>query len=107
MAPENDKRSSKSAIAGGAGGHRVVMAGHTGGHLFQPGNPGGPGRPRGSSNRLEADIINAAVRAGFIKLDENGNRVGSDHDGRKAYLVWAARYDPKTFLAYMARSLRS
>jgi hypothetical protein len=47
------------------------------------------------------------VRAGFIKLDENGNRVGSDRDGRKAYLVWAARYDPKTFLAYMARSLHS
>ena len=104
MAPENDKQSSKSAIAGGAGGHRVVMNGHTGGHL-QPGNPGGPGRPRGSSNRLEADIINAAVRAGFIKLDENGNRVGSDRDGCKAYLAWAARYDPKTFLAYMARKL--
>jgi hypothetical protein len=105
MAPENDKQSGKSAIAGGAGGHRVAMTGHAGGHLFQPGNPGGPGRPRGSSNRLEADIINAAVRAGFIKLDENGNRVGSDRDGCEAYLAWAARYDPKTFLAYMARNL--
>jgi hypothetical protein len=51
------------------------------------------------------DVINAAVRAGFIKLDENGNRVGSDRDGCKAYLAWAARYDPKTFLAYMARKL--
>src|SRR5271154_1453754 len=89
MAPENDKRSSKSAIAGGAGGHRLVMTGHTGGHLFQPGNPGGPGRPRGSSN----------------KLDENGNRVGSDRDGCEAYLAWAARYDPKTYLAFMARNL--
>jgi hypothetical protein len=27
MAPENDKQSSKSAIAGGAGGHRLVMIG--------------------------------------------------------------------------------
>ena len=90
MAPENDKQSNKSAIAGGAGGHRVVMTGHTGGRLFQPGNPGGPGRPRGSRNRLEADIMNAAVRAGFIKLDENGNRVGSDRDGCQAYLNWVA-----------------
>ena len=105
MAPENDKRSSKSAIAGGAGGHRVVMAGHTGGHLFQPGNPGGPGRPRGSSNRLEADIRSAAVRAGLIKLDENGNRVGSDRDGCKAYLAWVALNDPRTYLAFMARLL--
>jgi hypothetical protein len=105
MAPENDKQSSKSAIAGGAGGHRLVMTGHTRGHLFQPGNPGGPGRPRGSSNRLEADIRNAAVRAGFIKLDENGNRVGSDRDGCEAYLAWAARYDHKTYLAFMARNL--
>jgi hypothetical protein len=105
MAPENDKRSSKSAIAGGAGGHRLVMTGHTGGRLFQPGNPGGPGRPRGSSNRLEADIRSAAVRAGFIKLDENGNRVGSDRDGCEAYLAWAARYDHKTYLAFMARLL--
>jgi hypothetical protein len=103
MAPENDKQSSKSA--GGAGGHRVAMTGHTGGHLFQPGNPGGPGRPRGSRNRLEADIMNAAVRAGFIKLDENGNRVGSDRDGCEAYLAWAARYDHKTYLASMARNL--
>jgi hypothetical protein len=106
MAPENHKRSSKSAIAGGAGGHRVAMTGHTGGHLFQPGNPGGPGRPRGSSNRLEADLISAAVRTGFIKLDENGNRVGSDRDGYEAYLAWAARFDPRTYLAFMARNLR-
>jgi hypothetical protein len=105
MAPENDKQSSKSAIAGGAGGHRVAMTGHTGGHLFQPGNPGGPGRPRGSPNRLEADIINAAVRAGFIKLDENGNRVGSGLDGCEAYLMWVAVNEPKTYLALMARIL--
>jgi hypothetical protein len=105
MAPENDKQSSKSAIAGGAGGHRVAMTGHTGGHLFQPGNPGGLGRPRGSPNRLEADIMNAAVRAGFIKLDENGNRVGSGLDGCQAYLNLVALNDPKTFLAYMARNL--
>jgi len=105
MAPENDKQSSKSAIAGGAGGHRVVTTGHTGGRLFQPGNPGGPGRPRGSRNRLEADIMNAAVRAGFIKLDENGNRVGSDRDGCQTYLNWVALNDHKTFLAFMARIL--
>jgi hypothetical protein len=105
MEPENDKQSSKSRIAGGAGGHRLVMNGHTRGKLFEPGNPGGPGRPRGSSNRLEADITNAAVRAGFIELDETGNRVGSDRDGRKAYLAWTARYDPKTYLAFMARNL--
>jgi hypothetical protein len=81
------------------------MNGHTGGHLFQPGNPGGPGRPRGSPNRLEADIINAAVRAGFIKLDENGNRVGSGLDGCDAYLMWVALNDPKRYLALMARIL--
>ena len=83
----------------------MVMNGHTRGKLFEPGNPGGPGRPRGSSNRLEADLISAAVRAGFIKLDENGNRVGSDRDGCQAYLAWAARYDHKTFVAFMARTL--
>jgi hypothetical protein len=105
MAPENDKRSSKSAIAGGAGGHRLVMIGHNGGRQFQPGDPAGPGRPRGSSNRLEADIRSAAVRAGFIKLDENGNRVGSDRDGCEAYLAWAALNDPRTFIAFMAHLL--
>ena len=101
----NDKQSSKSRIAGGAGGHRLVMNGHTRGKLFEPGNPGGPGRPRGSFNRLEADITSAAVRAGFIELDENGNHVGSDFEGRKAYMAWASRYDQRTYLALVARSL--
>jgi hypothetical protein len=38
---------------------------------FKPGNPGGPGRPKGSKNKIGGDlrqmIMNAAVRTGFIK----------------------------------------
>jgi hypothetical protein len=49
--------------------------------------------------------LSAAVRAGFIKLDENGNRVGSGLDGCEVYLMWAALNDHKTFVAFLARIL--
>jgi len=66
---------------------------------FKQGNPGGPGRPRGSQNRIKADlsqmIINNAARAGFMKLDEDGKRIGTGVDGCDGYL-WCAVNEPKT-----------
>jgi hypothetical protein len=42
---------------------------------FKPGNPGGPGRPKGSRNKvgndLKAMILNAAMRAGAARLGRN------------------------------------
>jgi hypothetical protein len=76
---------------------------------FKPGNPGGPGRPKGSRNRNGGDlrqmIMNAAVRTGFITIDQNGNRVGSGRDGCEGYLMWAALYEPRSFLGLFARNL--
>jgi hypothetical protein len=54
----------------------------------------GAGRPMGSRNRVKADlsqmIINNAARAGFMKLDENGKRIGTGTDGCDRYLLWCA-----------------
>jgi hypothetical protein len=76
---------------------------------FKVGNPGGPGRPRGSSNRIKADlaqmIMNNAARAGFMKLDKDGKRIGTGLDGCDGYLLWCAVNEPKTYMALLARIL--
>jgi hypothetical protein len=76
---------------------------------FKPGNPGGPGRPKGSRNKvgndLKAMIMNAAVRTGFIKIDENGNRTGTGVDGCEGYLMWLCLYEPRTYAGLLARIL--
>jgi hypothetical protein len=76
---------------------------------FKPGNPGGPGRPKGSRNKvgtdLKAMILNAAMRTGFIKIDENGNRIGTGVDGCEGYLMWLCLYEPRTFAGLLARIL--
>jgi len=65
------------------------------------------GRPPGSRNKMGADlsqmVINAAVRTGFVKIDEHGNRIGTGLDGCEGYFMWAALYEAKTFLALIAR----
>jgi hypothetical protein len=59
---------------------------------FQAGHPGGPGRPRGSRNRMGLDIrqviVDAAIETGFIKVDDKP--YGSGEEGCKGYLKWAA-----------------
>jgi hypothetical protein len=76
---------------------------------FKPGNPGGPGRPKGSRNKvgndLKAMIMNAAMRTGFIKIDENGNRIGTGVDGCEGWLMWLCLYEPRTYAALLARIL--
>ena len=76
---------------------------------FKPGNPGGPGRPKGSRNKvgndLKAMIMNAAMRTGFIKIDENGNRIGTGVDGCEGWLMWLCLYEPRTYAPLLARIL--
>jgi len=67
------------------------------------------GRPRGSPNKIKADlsqmIINNAARAGFLKPDEEGKLVASGIDGCDGYLLWLAVNEPKTYAALLARIL--
>jgi hypothetical protein len=49
--------------------------------------------------------MNAAARAGFMKLDENGKRIGTGVDGCEGYLLWVAVNEPKTYVALLARIL--
>jgi hypothetical protein len=46
-----------------------------------------------------------AARAGFMKLDEDGKRVGTGTDGCDGYLLWCAVNEPKTYMALLARIL--
>ena len=48
---------------------------------------------------------NAAVRTGFIKIDENGNRIGTGVDGCEGWLMWLCLYEPRTYAALLARIL--
>ncbi len=42
-----------------------------GGRLFQPGNPGGPGRPRGSTARLKVTkLFHEAIHDTFSEIDQ-------------------------------------
>jgi hypothetical protein len=50
-------------------------------------------------------IMNAAMRTGFIKIDENGNRIGTGVDGCEGYLMWLCLYEPRTYAALLARIL--
>jgi hypothetical protein len=78
------------------------------GSPIKPGWAGGPGRPKGSSNKLKADlsqmVMNAAMRTGFIQVVD-GVRVGSGIDGCEGYLMSAAIHESRTFLALLARIL--
>jgi hypothetical protein len=69
---------------------------------YKPGHPGGPGRPRGSRNRLGGDlrqqIYNAAVKTGYIEIDKEGNRVATGKGGCQGWLEWLYVNEPKTAL---------
>jgi hypothetical protein len=75
---------------------------------FKSGATAGPGRPRGSQNRIKADlsqmIINNAARAGFLEL-KDGERAATGIDGCDGYLLWLAVHEPKTYAALLARIL--
>jgi hypothetical protein len=49
--------------------------------------------------------MNAAARAGFMKLDENGKRIGTGEDGCEGYLYWIAVNEPKVMASLLARVL--
>jgi hypothetical protein len=72
---------------------------------FKEGHGPMGGRPKGSRNRIKADlsqtILNAAARAGFMRLDEHGKRIGTG----EGYLFWLAINEPKTMAALLARIL--
>jgi hypothetical protein len=76
---------------------------------FKPGNPGGPGRPRGIPNRIKADlaqlILDAAGEAGYLKKNKRGNFVPTGDKGCKGYLLWLAVHEPRTYASLMGRVL--
>jgi hypothetical protein len=65
------------------------------------------GRPKGSRNRIKADlsqmIMNGAAAAGFLQLDEKGKRIATGVDGIDGYLLWCAVNEPKTYMAMLCR----
>jgi hypothetical protein len=75
---------------------------------FKPGHVGGPGRPKGSRNRMQADlaelILLASAETGFIVLDKDGKPIAGE-GGTLGYLRWAALNLPKTYLGLLARVL--
>jgi hypothetical protein len=75
---------------------------------FKPGNPGGPGRPKGSRNRVQADlaqlILQASENTGFITINEKGEPVPGER-GTLGFLEWAALHMPKVYLGLLARTL--
>jgi hypothetical protein len=75
---------------------------------FQPGHPRYGGRKRGPG-RLNGDlrqqIYDAAAAAGFLKVDENGNRVATGEGGCQGWLTWLYVNEPKTAAALLARVL--
>src|SRR5580658_9064436 len=66
------------------------------------------GRPKGSRNRIKADlsqtILDAAAKAGFMSVDDKGNPIPGP-DGAGGYLLWIALHEPKTMAALLARIL--
>jgi hypothetical protein len=81
-----------------------------GGGKFKPGNPGGPGRPKGSRNKLGGDlrqqIYDAAVETGYIEIDkETGQRIATGKGGCQGWLEWLYVHEPKTAAALFARVL--
>jgi hypothetical protein len=76
---------------------------------FKPGHPGGPGRPRGSPNRVKADlaqlIMDAAGEAGFLKRNKRGKAIPTGLDGCKGYLLWLAVNEPRTYASLLGRVL--
>jgi hypothetical protein len=79
------------------------------GSPIKPGWAGGPGRPKGSPNRVKADlaqlIMDAAGEVGFIKNNKRGKPTATGLDGCRGYLRWLALHHPQTYAALMARVL--
>jgi hypothetical protein len=76
---------------------------------FKQGWAGGPGRPKGSPNRIKADlaqlIMDAAGEAGFLKKNKRGKQVHTGVDGCEGYLLWLAVNEPRTYAALLGRVL--
>jgi hypothetical protein len=92
-----------------AASRRLPAASYANETSFKPGNPGGPGRPRGSKNRIQVDlaqeIVAAAADIGFLKRDEKGEPIVTGTGGLSGYLRYAAVYETKTYLGLLARCL--
>src|SRR5271170_999007 len=79
------------------------------GSPIKPGWAGGPGRPKGSRNKVRADlaqmILNGAARAGYKVVDEKTGRFIPGDDGCDGYLLWVALHDHKTYCMLLSRIL--
>ena len=86
---------------------RVATSSYANETSFKKGYVGGPGRPKGSRNRVQADlarlVVQAAGNTGFVVI-KDGNPVPGER-GTLGYLEWAALYHSKTFLSLLARVL--
>jgi hypothetical protein len=77
-----------------------------GDHLFKKGNPGGPGRPKGSQDRFTREIKQAIVDAAEYVGGELTDPENPDAPpGITAYLVHVARNHPQTTCAMLARMM--
>jgi hypothetical protein len=106
--PDKETGSTPTTAGIVSSGLRIGYGGSSG--QFKQGNPGGPGRPKGSrnGNRSRVDlaqmIMNVAERAGFKVLDENGKFIPGDQ-GCEGYLLWVALNDHRTYCSLLARIL--
>ena len=75
---------------------------------FKKGNPGGPGRPKGSRTRMQADlaqmILTASAETGFIVLTKKGQPIPGE-GGTLGWLKWLALHEPKVYASLLARVL--
>jgi hypothetical protein len=77
---------------------------------FQPGHPRYGGRKKGSglgklNGDLRQQIYDAATAAGYLKIDEQGNRIATGEGGCQGWLTWLYVNEPKTAAALLARVL--
>ena len=92
------------------------------GHVFEKGNPGGPGRPKGGHDKFSREIKQAVLDAiEYVGEEKAGEylaalkKANPNADleklkanlprGVSAYLVWIARNYPVTATALLARLL--
>jgi hypothetical protein len=97
--------------------HRLPVKAKSRGKPFAKGNPGGPGRPRGSQDKMTRELKQALLAAvenvGEQKAAERASKRKADGlapekqplRGISAYLEWIAVEHPKTMSALLSRIL--
>jgi hypothetical protein len=67
----------------------------------------GPGRPKGSPNKMGHDlmtlVMQAAENVGYLEKNDKGELVATGKGGTLKYLEWCAVHKIERFLALMAR----